>query len=95
VPLDADVNLKEVASATPGLVGADLRNLVNEAALLAARKQENVVRQRDFFDSLEKIVLGPARALLLEPREKRRVAYHESGHKRLGGGRAVLLELVC
>ncbi len=84
VPLDADVDLKEVAAATPGLVGADLRNLVNEAALLAARKQENAVRQRDFFDSLEKIVLGPARALLLDPREKRRVAYHESGHTILG-----------
>jgi cell division protease FtsH len=84
VPLATDVDLREVAAATPGLVGADLRNLVNEAALLAARKQENAVSQRDFFDSLEKIVLGPARALLLDPQEKRRVAYHESGHTVLG-----------
>ena len=84
VPLAADVNLKEVAAATPGLVGADLRNLVNEAALLAARRQEARVSQREFFDSLEKIVLGPARGLLLDPGEKRRVAYHESGHSVLG-----------
>jgi cell division protease FtsH len=84
VPLAPDVDLKEVAAATPGLVGADLRNLVNEAALLAARKQESAVTQRDFFDSLEKIVLGPARGLLLNPAEKRRVAYHESGHSVLG-----------
>jgi cell division protease FtsH len=84
VPLAPDVDLKEVAAATPGLVGADLRNLVNEAALLAARRQENQVTRRDFFDALEKLVLGPARALLMNPDEKRRVAYHEGGHTILG-----------
>ncbi|HEX8969873.1 MAG TPA: ATP-dependent zinc metalloprotease FtsH, partial [Chloroflexota bacterium] len=84
VPVAGDVDLKEVAAATPGLVGADLRNLVNEAALLAARRQENEVTRRDFADALEKLVLGPARGLLLNPDEKRRVAYHEGGHTILG-----------
>jgi cell division protease FtsH len=84
VPLASDVNLKDVAAATPGLVGADLRNLVNEAALLAARRQENQVTRRDFGDALEKLVLGAARGLLLNPDEKRRVAYHEGGHTILG-----------
>src|ERR687885_1650563 len=59
VPLAPDVSLGEIASATPGLSGADLRNLVNEAALLAARREQSAVRQKDFFDALEKIVLGP------------------------------------
>jgi cell division protease FtsH len=84
VPLGADVDLRELASATPGLVGADLRNLVNEAALLAARRQQDEVRRRDFADALEKLVLGPARAMLMNPEEKRRVAYHEGGHTILG-----------
>jgi cell division protease FtsH len=84
VPLAADVDLKQVAAATPGLVGADLKNVVNEAALLAARRQENQVTRRDFADALEKLVLGPARGLLLNPQEKRRVAYHEGGHTILG-----------
>src|SRR4029079_1758178 len=65
VPLAPDVNLSEVAGATPGLAGADLRNLVNEAALLAARRGQNDVHQKDFLDALEKIVLGPERPLLL------------------------------
>jgi cell division protease FtsH len=69
-----------VASSTPGLVGADLRNLVNEAALLAARGGEDQVHQKDFMDALEKLVLGPARALVMAPNEKERVAYHEGGH---------------
>src|SRR6195256_4093751 len=60
VPLASDADLARVASATPGLVGADLRNLVNEAALLAARRGEDAVHQTDFTDALEKIVLGPA-----------------------------------
>jgi cell division protease FtsH len=75
VPLAPDVRLTELAAATPGLVGADLRNLVNEAALLAARRQEDRVTQRDFLDALEKLVLGPARAILISPDERRRVAY--------------------
>ena len=84
MPLDSDVSLKAIAEATPGLVGADLRNLANEAALLAARRAEQTVHERDFMDALEKIVLGPARPLLLSPEERERVAYHEGGHAVLG-----------
>ncbi|HEX7123501.1 MAG TPA: ATP-dependent zinc metalloprotease FtsH [Gemmatimonadaceae bacterium] len=84
VPLAPDVNLAEIAGATPGLAGADLRNLVNEAALLAARRNQDVVMQKDFFDALEKIVLGPERALLLSHKDRERIAYHEGGHAILG-----------
>ena len=84
VPLAADADLLEVASTTPGLSGADLRNLVNEAALLAARRGQDDVRMKDFMDSLEKIVLGPERALLLSQEDRERIAYHESGHAVLG-----------
>jgi cell division protease FtsH len=84
VPLAADVDLARVASATPGLVGADLSNLVNEAALLAARREEDAVHQKDFVDALEKIALGPARPIVLSPTERERVAYHEGGHTILG-----------
>src|SRR5690606_11838484 len=84
VPLAADVDLGEVAAATPGLSGADLRNLVNEAALLAARRQQDQVEQKDFLDALEKIVLGPERPLLLSAEDRERIAYHEAGHAILG-----------
>jgi cell division protease FtsH len=84
VPLASDADLARVAAATPGLVGADLRNLVNEAALLAARRGEDAVHQTDFTDALEKIVLGPARPIVLSPAERERVAYHEGGHAILG-----------
>jgi cell division protease FtsH len=84
VPLDLDADLAQVASATPGLVGADLKNLVNEAALLAARRGEDTVHLKDFMDALEKIVLGPARPIVLSPAERERVAYHEGGHAVLG-----------
>jgi cell division protease FtsH len=84
VPLASDVDLKIVASSTPGLVGADLRNLVNEAALMAARRNEDRVHQTDFMDALEKLVLGPARNLVMSPAERERVAYHEGGHTILG-----------
>jgi cell division protease FtsH len=84
VPLAADVDLAELAASTPGLVGADLRNLVNEAALLAARRNREAVHQSDFMDALEKIVLGPARPLVLSRQERERIAYHESGHAILG-----------
>jgi cell division protease FtsH len=83
-PLADDVRLEEIASATPGLSGADLKNLVNEAALLAARKDQKVVTQKDFLDSLEKIVLGPERQLLLSRHDRERIAYHEGGHAILG-----------
>jgi cell division protease FtsH len=84
VPLAADVDLAEVASTTPGLTGADLKNLVNEAALLAARRGQGQVTLKDFHDALEKIVLGPERPLLLSPEDRERIAYHESGHAILG-----------
>jgi cell division protease FtsH len=84
VPLGATVSLEELAQATPGFSGADLKNLVNEAALLAARRNEAEVQQKDFLDALEKIVLGPERPLLLGPDDRERIAYHESGHAVLG-----------
>jgi len=80
VPLSPDTNLAEIASTTPGFSGADLKNLVNEAALLAARREEEQVGPKDFHDALEKIVLGPERPLLLGPEDRERIAYHESGH---------------
>ena len=84
VPLAADVDLGGLAGTTPGLAGADLRNLVNEAALLAARRNENQVHQTDFLDALEKILLGPERPLLLGQQDRERIAYHEGGHAILG-----------
>jgi cell division protease FtsH len=84
VPLAKEASLAEVAAATPGFSGADLKNLVNEAALLAARREQNDVRHKDFLDALEKIVLGPERPLLLSRTDKERIAYHEGGHAILG-----------
>ena len=84
VPLAPDVELPEIAAATPGLSGADLRNLVNEAALLAARREQDAVHEKDFLDALEKIVLGPERPLLLGAADRERIAYHEGGHAILG-----------
>jgi cell division protease FtsH len=84
VPLAPDVDLGELASTTPGLSGADLRNLINEGALLAARRGQDQVRAADFMDALEKIVLGPERPLLLSPADRERIAYHEGGHAILG-----------
>ena len=84
VPLAPDVSIGEIAAATPGLSGADLKNLVNEAALLAARREQNEVRQKDFLDALEKIVLGPERPLLMSRQDRERIAYHEGGHAILG-----------
>jgi cell division protease FtsH len=84
VPLARDVNLAHIAATTPGLSGADLRNLVNEAALLAARRNQEQVRQADFLDALEKIVLGPERPILLTREDRERIAYHEGGHAILG-----------
>jgi cell division protease FtsH len=84
VPLAGDVDLDELGQVTPGLSGADLRNLVNEAALLAARRDQDQVFRKDFHDALEKIVLGPERALLLSEADRERIAYHEGGHAILG-----------
>ncbi len=84
VPLANDVDLDEIAGETPGLVGADLRNLINEAALLAARNSREAVYKEDFTQALEKISLGAERRISLSPEDRRRVAYHESGHALLG-----------
>ncbi|HEX8345567.1 MAG TPA: ATP-dependent zinc metalloprotease FtsH [Actinoplanes sp.] len=84
VPLAPDVDLAGVAAATPGMVGADLKNLVNEAALLAARRRHDMVSSADLSDALEKIVLGTVRGIMLTPEEKERTAFHESGHALLG-----------
>jgi cell division protease FtsH len=84
VPLAPDVSLDSIAHETPGLVGAELRNLVNEAALLAARNGEAAVGAKDFAEALQKITLGPARNILLNPDDRERTAYHEAGHALLG-----------
>ncbi len=84
VPLAADVDLNAVAASTPGMTGAELANLVNEAALLAARRSEQTVSQRDLTDALEKVQLGTARNVVLPEEERRRTAYHEAGHALLG-----------
>src|SRR5262249_25703949 len=84
VPLADDVDLQRIAAETPGLVGAELRNLVNEAALLAARKNQNEVHARDFSEAMQKIMLGPERHILLTAADRERTAHHESGHALLG-----------
>ncbi len=84
VPLAGDVDLARLAQSTPGMVGADLANLANEAALLAARRLHEKVQREDFTDALEKIVLGAARKLVLSEADRRRIAYHESGHAIVG-----------
>jgi len=84
VPLAKDVNLEQVAASTPGMTGADLANLVNEAALLAARRIRDSVSQRDLTDALEKVQLGTARNVVIPEEQRRRTAYHEAGHALLG-----------
>ena len=84
LPLADDVDLDRLAATTPGMVGADLANLANEAALTAARRDRDRVTMRDFTDSLERIVLGAARKLLMSEEDRRRTAYHEAGHALVG-----------
>jgi cell division protease FtsH len=84
VPLAEDVDLEQLAASTPGMTGADLANLVNEAALLAARRRRDAVSQRDLTDALEKVQLGTARNVVIPEQERRRTAYHEAGHALLG-----------
>ncbi|VVM08384.1 cell division protease FtsH [Methylacidimicrobium cyclopophantes] len=80
-PLAPAINLEEIAQATSGFSGADLANLMNEAALLAARRKAQQIEQADLFEALEKVIAGPERrSLQLAAEEKRRVAYHEVGH---------------
>jgi len=84
VPLGDDVNLGRIAATTPGMVGADLANLVNEAALLAARRSHARVQEADFTDALERIVLGAERQVMMSLDDRRRTAYHEGGHALVG-----------
>jgi cell division protease FtsH len=81
VPLGADVDLRTVAKGTPGFSGADLANLVNEAALLAARRSKRIVTKKEFEDARDKILMGAERrSLLMSEEEKKMTAYHEGGH---------------
>ncbi len=84
IPLGDDVDLDALAASTPGMVGADLANLANEAALLGARRDHERVQMADFTDSLEKIMLGAPRGILLSESDRERTAYHESGHALVG-----------
>ena len=81
VPLGSDVDLKTVARGTPGFSGADLANLVNEAALLAARRQKRLVTMAEFEDAKDKVMMGPERrSSVMTEEEKKLTAYHEAGH---------------
>jgi cell division protease FtsH len=84
VPLASDVDLGRIAATTPGMVGADLANLVNEAALLAARRSHDKVEEADFTDSLERIILGAERQVMMTEEDRRMTAYHEGGHAIVG-----------
>jgi len=85
VPLGQDVNASIIARGTPGMSGADLANLCNEAALMAARRSARVVEMQDFEKAKDKILMGPERKSMVMPEEERRnTAYHESGHALLG-----------
>ena len=80
-PLSLNVNLREIAERTPGFSGADLENVVNEAAILAARKNKNQISQEEFLESIDKVLLGPERkSHVLSKKEKEIAAYHEAGH---------------
>jgi cell division protease FtsH len=80
VKLAENVDLKKIAKITPGFSGADLANVINEAALLAARKNKKFVEQEDLEEAVDKVMIGIAREGVLSPEEKKRVAYHEAGH---------------
>ncbi|WSR14402.1 ATP-dependent zinc metalloprotease FtsH [Streptomyces sp. NBC_00853] len=84
IPLADGVDLAHVARTTPGMTGADLANLANEAALLAVKRQQTQVTGADLSDALEKVQLGAERPLVMPEEERRRTAYHESGHALLG-----------
>lgn len=80
-PLDQDVDLNKIAQRTPGFTGADLANLVNEAAILAARRNKRKIDLSEFYEAVEKVLLGPERKThILSPKEKEITAYHEAGH---------------
>ncbi|OON76394.1 ATP-dependent zinc metalloprotease FtsH [Streptomyces tsukubensis] len=84
IPLAPDADLAQVARTTPGMTGADLANLANEAALLAVKRRKDQVSAADLSDALEKVQLGAERPLVMPHEDRRRTAYHESGHALLG-----------
>ncbi len=83
-PLAPDVDLEQVARTTPGMTGADLANLANEAAILAAERADTVITGQDFAVALEKVQLGSERSVVMPEEERLRTAYHEAGHALLG-----------
>ncbi len=80
VPLADDVDLDKIAAGTPGFSGADIKNLVNESAMLAARKKRTEVKMQDFEESRDKLLLGTVRTMAIQPEERHRLAVHEAGH---------------
>jgi cell division protease FtsH len=100
IKLDNDVDLKEIATRTPGFAGADLANLVNEAALLAARNKQDTVKGADFREAIERVVAGlEKKSRVLSEKEKKIVAYHEVGHALVGavmpgGGKVAKISIV-
>ncbi|MFI5796371.1 ATP-dependent zinc metalloprotease FtsH [Streptomyces sp. NPDC051677] len=84
IPLAPDVDLARVARTTPGMTGADLANLANEAALLAVKRKQEQVTSSDLSEALEKVQLGAERTLVMPEEDRKRTAYHESGHALLG-----------
>ena len=100
VKLDVEVDIKQIATRTPGFAGADLANLVNEAALLAARNQRETVTQADFNEAIERVVAGlEKKSRVLSDKEKKIVAYHEVGHALVGavmpgGGKVAKISIV-
>jgi cell division protease FtsH len=100
VKLGEDIDLKSIATRTPGFAGADLANLVNEAALLAARAQRETVAQKDFAEAIERVIAGlEKKSRVLSDKEKKIVAYHEVGHALVGtlmpgGGRVAKISIV-
>ncbi|MEU2285687.1 ATP-dependent zinc metalloprotease FtsH [Streptomyces sp. NPDC013178] len=84
IPLAPDVDLAQMARVTPGMTGADLANLANEAALFAVKRKQDQVTRSDLSEALEKVQLGAERTLVMPEEDRRRTAYHESGHALLG-----------
>jgi len=86
-PMDPDVDFRKIAARTPGFSGADLANLINEAAILTAQQNKRTINLQNVFDSIEKVMLGPARkSRVVLPREKEIIAYHEAGHSLVAAG---------
>ncbi len=80
-PLSEDVDLSVLAKSTPGFVGADIENMVNEAAIVAARRDKKIIAMTDFEEAMERVMLGPERkSRVIQPKEKKITAYHEAGH---------------